>query len=156
MEELPEVRPRNGSVGGVLAKRRVSAVKSKDSTRQRRATSDDTPSTVVDENVYDLPAGEDYLAIYETLDRVKSKKAEYGYGYVTAGSASKSELKSKSHSMEALETPTPSLKSFEFPDNDHLSQQQKAEPQQPAQVRLRDAKKIRIRLHGFLSMLWFG
>ena len=45
-----------------MAKRRVSAVKSKDPTRQRRATSDDTPSTVVDENVYDLPAGEDYLA----------------------------------------------------------------------------------------------
>ena len=131
---MPELRPRNGSCG-VVAKRKVSAVKSKDSIRQRRATSDDTPTAaaahVTDENVYDLPAGEDYLAIYETLDRVK-KKADY-YGGM-AGSASKSELKNKSHSMEALETPTPSLKSFEFPDNDHLSQQQKAEPQQPSQV----------------------
>ena len=64
---MPELRPRNGSCG-VAAKRKVSAVKMKDSTRQRRATSDDT-LTMVDENVYDLPAGEDYLAIYETLDR---------------------------------------------------------------------------------------
>ena len=66
-KEVPELRPRNGSCGGVIAKRKVAAVKSKDSIRQRRATSDDTPS--ISENVYDLPAGEDYLAIYETLDR---------------------------------------------------------------------------------------
>ena len=127
-KEVPELRPRNGSCGGVIAKRKVAAVKSKDSIRQRRATSDDTPS--ISENVYDLPAGEDYLAIYETLDRVKKRAGDYA----NLGSASKSELKSKSHSMEALETPTPSLKSFEFPDNEHLSQQQKAEPQQPSQV----------------------
>ena len=64
------------------------------------------------------------------------KKADYYGGGMGSGLAScKSDLKSKSHSMEALETPTPSLKSFEFPDNpDHLSQQQKAEPQQPSQV----------------------
>ena len=153
-KEVPELRPRNGSCG-VVARRKLSAVKNKDSTRQRRATSDDAPNgnNGDDENVYDLPAGEDYLAIYETLDRVKKKAdCHYGYGIGMAGSASKSELKSKSHSMEALETPTPSLKSFEFPDNDHLSQQQKAEPQQPSQVRrrgMRDAKKIKIRLHSY-------
>lgn len=62
------------------------------------------------ENLYDMPEGEaeDYLAIYETLDRVKSKS--------TKRYQDSADLKNKSHSMEALETPTPSLKSFEFPE----------------------------------------
>ena len=59
------------------------------------------------EPLYDTVEGEDYLAIYETLDRVKERSHR---------KKESSDLKNKSHSMEALETPTPSLKSFEFPD----------------------------------------
>ena len=48
----------------------------------------------------DVPDGDDYLAIYETIDRKTN-------GNVAA-------TKNKSHSMEDLETPTPSLKSFDI------------------------------------------
>ena len=48
----------------------------------------------------DVPDGDDYLAIYETIDRK-----------TTSNVAS---TKNKSHSMEDLETPTPSLKSFDI------------------------------------------
>ena len=90
------------------------------------------------------------------LDRVKKKGADSNGLHGRHGAAhAGSELKSKSHSMEALETPTPSLKSFEFPpDNgnggggpEHLSQQQKAEPQQPASAQVGGhAKGIRVGL----------
>lgn len=70
------------------------------------------------EHVYDVPeceaaggGGDDFLAIYETLDRVQQSRRRG-----RKGNSNESDLKSfKSHSMEALETPTPSLKSFEFP-----------------------------------------
>ena len=45
-----------------------------------------------------VPEGDDYLAIYETLDRGQKLQS----------------YKNKSHSMEDLETPTPSLKSFDL------------------------------------------
>ena len=89
------------------------------------------------------------------LDRVKKKGADCNGLHGRHGAAhAGSELKSKSHSMEALETPTPSLKSFEFPpDNgnggggpEHLSQQQKAEPQQPAAQVGGHAKRIGVGL----------
>ena len=58
-------------------------------------------------NVYDVPLdvpdGDDYLAIYETIDRKTN-------GNVAA-------TKNKSHSMEDLETPTPSLKSFDISED---------------------------------------
>ena len=58
--------------------------------------------------VYEAPEGEDYLAIYETIDRKTDNVGTY------AGS------KNKSHSMEDLETPTPSLKSFDISsDTEH-------------------------------------
>lgn len=53
------------------------------------------------DHVYDVPEGgvnEDYMAIYETIDRKRQEARE---------------MKGKSHSMEALETPEPSLKSFD-------------------------------------------
>ena len=46
-------------------------------------------------HVYDVPEGEDYMAIYETIDRKRQEARE---------------LKNKSHSMEALETPNASIK----------------------------------------------
>jgi len=60
-----------------------------------RACSDD----MLAEHYYDIPEGEDYLAIYETIDRKRQDAKEF---------------KNKSASMEELETPTPSLKSFNF------------------------------------------
>ena len=51
--------------------------------------------------MYDIPEcgnGDDYMAIYETIDRKRQEARD---------------LKGKSHSMEALETPEPSLKSFD-------------------------------------------
>ena len=56
-------------------------------------------------HVYDVPEGDDYLAIYETLDRCKENNATNSGGPIH---------KNKSHSMEDLETPTPSLKSFDL------------------------------------------
>ena len=55
-------------------------------------------------HVYDVPDGEDYLAIYETIDRKSNSNVV---------------SKNKSHSMEDLETPTPSLKSFDISEDDH-------------------------------------
>ena len=59
------------------------------------------------DHVYDVPecntggvSGDDYMAIYETIDRKRQD-------------ATSRDLKGKSHSMEALETPEPSLKSFD-------------------------------------------
>ena len=55
------------------------------------------------DHVYDVPesgTGDDYMAIYETIDRKRQE-------------ATTRDLKGKSHSMEALETPEPSLKSFD-------------------------------------------
>ena len=46
-------------------------------------------------HVYDVPEGEDYMAIYETIDRKRQEARE---------------MKNKSHSMEALETPNASIK----------------------------------------------
>ena len=98
------------------------------------------------------------------LDRVKKKGADCNGLHGRHGAAhAGSELKSKSHSMEALETPTPSLKSFEFPPDSgngngggpdkHLSQQQKAEPQQPsAAAQVGHAKGIRVGLRQGVSM----
>ena len=64
--------------------------------------------------IYEAPEGEDYLAIYETIDR----KTDQGSTY--AGS------KNKSHSMEDLETPTPSLKSFDISsDTEHRKKSNK-------------------------------
>jgi len=61
-------------------------------------------------HVYDVPEGDDYLAIYETLDRCKENNATNSGG----GHNGKPIHKNKSHSMEDLETPTPSLKSFDL------------------------------------------
>ena len=55
-------------------------------------------------HVYDVPDGEDYLAIYETIDRKSNSNV--------------AATKNKSHSMEDLETPTPSLKSFDISEED--------------------------------------
>lgn len=52
---------------------------------------------------YDIPDTDDYLAIYETIDRKQSNVS-----------------KNKSHSMEDLETPTPSLKSFDISEENGL------------------------------------
>ena len=49
-----------------------------------------------EKHVYDIPEGDDYMAIYETIDRKSD--------------ASRREQMMKSHSMEALETPTHSVK----------------------------------------------
>ena len=61
-------------------------------------------------HVYDVPEGEDYMAIYETIDRKRQEARE---------------LKNKSHSMEALETPNASIQgdddqgsSFDFKISD--------------------------------------
>ena len=62
-------------------------------------------------HVYDVPEGEDYMAIYETIDRKRQEARE---------------LKNKSHSMEALETPNASIQgdddqgsSFDFKISDN-------------------------------------
>ena len=78
--------------------------------------------SVINEHFYDLPEGEDYMAIYETIDRKRSEAAE---------------LKGRSASMEELETPNASLKSFNM-NSDSVSAGCKAEPQIP-----RDRKRHR-------------
>ncbi len=101
---------------------------SKEERRMRRATEEarraaqDEPEADEDNedgHLYELPEGEDYMSIYETLDRVKKDaKDKNAVGACAVGADGKlqEETKAKSHSMEALETPTPSLKSFEFPE----------------------------------------
>ena len=69
--------------------------------------------SVVNEPFYDLPEGEDYMAIYETIDRKRQEAKE---------------MKIRSASMEELETPNASLKSFNI-DSDSLTANCKAEPQ---------------------------
>lgn len=69
--------------------------------------------SVVNEPFYDLPEGEDYMAIYETIDRKRQEAKE---------------IKIRSASMEELETPNASLKSFNI-DSDSLTANCKAEPQ---------------------------
>ena len=71
--------------------------------------------SVVNEPFYDLPEGEDYMAIYETIDR---KRLEV------------KEMKARSASMEELETPTASIKSFNVNnDPSSVTANCKAEPQ---------------------------
>jgi len=89
--------------------------------RHHLASSDDM---LASEPFYDVPEGEDYLAIYETIDRKRQEAKEY---------------KSKSASMEELETPTSSVKSFNYNINNaniHTAGA-KAEPQ------VRDKKRQR-------------
>lgn len=72
----------------------------------------------------DVPDGEDYLAIYETIDRKTNSNVV--------------STKNKSHSMEDLETPTPSLKSFDISEDDHnghrRNQKQKNKKDQQPQI----------------------
>ena len=67
----------------------------------------------VNEPFYDVPEGEDYMAIYETIDRKRQEAKE---------------MKIRSASMEELETPNASLKSFNI-DSDSVTANCKAEPQ---------------------------
>ena len=69
--------------------------------------------SVVNEPFYDLPEGEDYMAIYETIDRKRQEAKE---------------MKIRSASMEELETPNASLKSFNI-ESDSMTANCKAEPQ---------------------------
>ena len=78
--------------------------------------------SVVNEPFYDLPEGEDYMAIYETIDRKRQEVKE---------------MKARSASMEELETPNASLKSFNI-NSDSVTANCKAEPQIP-----RDKKRHR-------------
>jgi len=68
---------------------------------------------MLNEHFYDVPEGEDYLAIYETIDRKRQEAKEF---------------KSKSASMEELETPTSSIRSFNLNPNLQTAGA-KAEPQ---------------------------
>lgn len=79
--------------------------------------------SVVNEPFYDLPEGEDYMAIYETIDRKRQEVKE---------------MKARSASMEELETPNASLKSFNINSSDSVTANCKAEPQIP-----RDKKRHR-------------
>ena len=79
--------------------------------------------SVVNEPFYDLPEGEDYMAIYETIDRKRQEVKE---------------MKARSASMEELETPNASLKSFNINSADSMTANCKAEPQIP-----RDKKRHR-------------
>ena len=79
--------------------------------------------SVVNEPFYDLPEGEDYMAIYETIDRKRQEVRE---------------MKARSASMEELETPNASLKSFNINSSESVTANCKAEPQIP-----RDKKRHR-------------
>ena len=79
--------------------------------------------SVVNEPFYDLPEGEDYMAIYETIDRTRQEAKE---------------MKIRSASMEELETPNASLKSFNI-NSDSVTANCKAEPQ----IAARDKKRHR-------------
>jgi len=115
-------RRRKSSSGGRSAAARAA----------RRATAAAQADNGKEHHHYEVPNGpnggeedtEDYMAIYETLDRVRDR------GQMSSASGACAAPKSqrhprdadslgrgKSHSMEALETPTPSLKSFEFPES---------------------------------------
>ena len=80
--------------------------------------------SVVNEPFYDMPEGEDYMAIYETIDRKRQEVKE---------------MKARSASMEELETPTASLKSFSI-NSDSVTANCKAEPQIPREKRRHRSK----------------
>jgi len=80
---------------------------------------------MINEHFYDVPEGEDYMAIYETIDR---KRAEA------------KEMKNKSASMEELETPTNSVKSFQMSASNEEGKN-KAEPQAPCREKRRHRSK---------------
>lgn len=71
---------------------------------------------MINEHFYDVPEGEDYMAIYETIDRKRLEAKE---------------MKNKSASMEELETPTASVKSFNMNGGgqEAVTGKAKAEPQ---------------------------
>ena len=81
--------------------------------------------SVVNEPFYDLPEGEDYMAIYETIDRKRQEAKE---------------MKIRSASMEELETPDASLKSFNM-NSDSVTANCKAEPQIAVRERRRHRSK---------------
>ena len=90
------------------------------SIRKHGGSSDD----MLNEHYYDLPEGEDYMAIYETIDRKRQETKD---------------LKVKSASMEELETPTPSVKSFNM-NADAVTANCKAEPQIPREKKRHRSK----------------
>ena len=71
---------------------------------------------LINEHFYDMPEGEDYMAIYETIDRKRQEAKE---------------LKNRSASMEELETPTHSIKSFNMNNGGGGGGGGRAEPQMP-------------------------
>ena len=81
---------------------------------------------MINEHFYDLPEGEDYMAIYETIDRKRQEAKD---------------MKVKSASMEELETPTVSVKSFNM-NADAVTAKCKAEQQIPREEK-RHRSKLR-------------
>jgi len=79
---------------------------------------------MINEHFYDLPEGEDYMAIYETIDRKRQEAKD---------------MKVKSASMEELETPTASVKSFNM-NSDAVTAKCKAEPQIPREKKRHRSK----------------
>eukprot|EP00092_Neocalanus_flemingeri_P009069 GFUD01009761.1.p1 GENE.GFUD01009761.1~~GFUD01009761.1.p1 ORF type:complete len:793 (-),score=143.29 GFUD01009761.1:1113-3491(-) len=79
---------------------------------------------MINEHFYDLPEGEDYMAIYETIDRKRQEAKD---------------MKVKSASMEELETPTASVKSFNM-NSDSVTAKCKAEPQIPREKKRHRSK----------------
>jgi len=87
-----------------------------------------------DKHVYDIPEGDDYMAIYETIDSRKGAKV-MGQTDGEKGSLNRRrEQMMKSHSMEALETPTPSVNGDanepDAPDGRPVTQRQGCEDTQ--------------------------
>ena len=82
---------------------------------------------MINEHSYDLPEGEDYMALYETIDRKRQEAKD---------------MKVKSASMEELETPTASVKSFNM-NAEAVTAKCIAEPQIPRE-RKKESVKIRI------------
>jgi len=79
---------------------------------------------MINEHFYDLPEGEDYMAIYETIDRKRQEAKD---------------MKVKSASMEELETPTASVKSFNM-NSEAVTSKCKAEPQIPREKKRHRSK----------------
>lgn len=79
---------------------------------------------MINEHFYDLPEGEDYMAIYETIDRKRQEAKD---------------MKVKSASMEELETPTASVKSFNM-NGEAVTAKCKAEPQIPREKKRHRSK----------------
>ena len=80
---------------------------------------------MINEHFYDLPEGEDYMAIYETIDRKRQEAKD---------------MKVKSASMEELETPTASVKSFNMNSAEAVTAKCKAEPQIPREKKRHRSK----------------